>query len=62
MTDTKRWTVRDPETGMNGTVEATHVESAQAAAWRSWYGREPASELEALMRAALEATPAHEGA
>ena len=50
------WQVLDPEAGLRVVVTAPTVEEAQAVAWRGWYGRNPANELEVLMRAALSVT------
>ena len=50
------WQVLEPEAGLRVVVTAPTVEDAQAVAWRGWYGRNPANELEVLMRAALSVT------
>ena len=50
------WQVLEPEAGRRVLVTAPSVEEAQAVAWRGWYGRNPANELEVLMRAALSVT------
>ena len=50
------WEVHEPEAGVRVVVSAHTIEEAQAVAWRGWYGRDPASELEVLMRAALSVT------
>ena len=50
------WEVEHPEAGQHVVVSAGTIEEAQAVAWRGWYGGNPASELEMLMRAALSVT------
>ena len=50
------WQVLEPEAGLRVVVTAPTIEEAQAAAWRGWYGRNPANELEVLRRAALSVT------
>ena len=50
------WKVHEPEAGLRVVVTARTIEEAQAVAWRRWYGRNPKTELEALMRAALTVT------
>ena len=50
------WKVHEPEAGLRLVVTARPREEAQAFAWHRWYGRNPKTELEALMRAALTVT------
>ena len=50
------WKVEEPEARLRLVVVARTAEEAQAVAWRRWYGRNPRTELEALMRAALTVT------
>ena len=50
------WKVEEPEAGLRLVVAARTFEEAQAVAWRRWYGRNPATELEGVMRAALSLT------
>ena len=50
------WTVEHPEVPVRLVVAARSDEEARSLAWRRWYGREPATELELLLRAAFAAT------
>lgn len=49
------WTVRHVELGVQARVAASSAEEAQSRAWREWYGRAPADELEWHMRDACPA-------
>ena len=56
------WTVRHPEVPARLVVAARSAEEARALAWRRWYGREPRTELEELLREAFSATDSGEPA
>ena len=64
MTTTVRthWLVEHPEVAARLVVAARTDDEARAIAWRRWYGREPATEFEKLLRAAFSATDSGEAA
>ena len=56
------WRVEHPEVAARLVVAARTDDDARAIAWRRWYGREPATEFEKLLRAAFSATDSGEAA
>ena len=56
------WRVEHPEVAAHLVVAARTEDEAQAIAWRRWYGREPRTEFEELLRAAFSATDSGEPA
>ena len=56
------WGVEHPEVAARLVVAARTDDEARAIAWRRWYGREPATEFEKLLRAAFSATDSGEAA
>ena len=64
MTTTVRthWCIEHPEVAARLVVAARTDEEARAMAWRRWYGRDPTTEFERLLRAAFSATDSGEPA
>ena len=56
------WRVEHPEVAARLVVTACTEDEAQAIAWRRWYGREPTTEFDELLRAAFSATDCGEPA
>ena len=56
------WRVEHPEVAARLVVAARADDEARAIAWRRWYGREPRSEFEELLREAFSATDSGEPA
>ena len=56
------WTVEHTEVTARLVVAARTDDEARAIAWRQWYGHEPATEFEELLRAAFTATDSGEPA
>ena len=56
------WCVEHPEVAARLVVSARSDDEARAIAWRQWYGREPRSEFEELLREAMSATVSGEPA
>ena len=55
-------TVEHPEVPARLVVAARSDDEARALAWRRWYGREPTTELDGLLRAAFSVTDSGEPA
>ena len=47
------WNVEHPELAVRLVIAACTDDEARAIAWRRWYGREPTTEFEELLRAAF---------
>ena len=56
------WTVEHAEVAVRLVVAARSDDEARAIAWRQWYGPEPTTEFEELLRAAFSATDSGEPA
>ena len=56
------WNVEHPELAVRVVVAARTDDEARAIAWRRWYGREPTTEFDELLRAAFSATDSGEPA
>ena len=56
------WTVEHPEVAARLVVAARTDDEARAIAWRRWYGHQPTTEFEELLRAAFSATDSGEPA
>ena len=56
------WNVEHPELAVRMVVAARTEDEAQAIAWRQWYGPEPTTEFDELLRAAFSATDSGEPA
>ena len=56
------WTVEHPEVPARLVVAARSDEEARALAWCRWYGREPTTEFDELLRAAFSVTNSGEPA
>ena len=56
------WTIQHPELAVRLVVAARTDDEARTLAWRRWYGREPTTEFEELLRAAFSATDSGEAA
>ena len=54
------WTVEHPEVAARLVVAARTDDEARTLAWRRWYGREPTTEFEELLRAAFAVTDSGE--
>ena len=64
MTTTVRthWLVEHPEVAARLVVAARSDDEARALAWRRWYGREPTTEFEELLRSAFSVGDSGEAA
>ena len=56
------WNVEHPALAVRVVVAARTDDEARAIAWRQWYGPEPTTEFEELLRAAFSATDSGEPA
>ena len=56
------WRVEHPEVAPALVGAARTDDEARAIAWRRWYGREPTTEFDELLRAAFSATGSGEPA
>ena len=56
------WRIEHPEVSARLVVAAGTDDEARAIAWRQWYGREPTTEFEELLREAFSATDSEEPA
>ena len=54
------WTVKHPEVPARLVVAAYTEDEARALAWHRWYGREPTTEFDELLRAAFSVTDSGE--
>ena len=54
------WTVKHPEVPARLVVAAYTEDEARALAWHGWYGREPTTEFDELLRAAFSVTDSGE--
>ena len=56
------WHVQHPELAVHLVVAARSDDEARTLAWRRWYGPEPTTKFEELLRAAFSATDSGEPA